>query len=207
VKRAISYCLLFTACCLLTVACNEIPATPKPRAYPRVIYPPKTYQAFDANYCNFTFQYPTYAQIQQDTTFFNEKPVHPCWFDIYIPAFESRIYCSYYPIKGANSLEKLKKDAFDMVDWHNKKANYIDEMPIHKDNQVSGYAFILDGPAASPMQFYLTDSTHHYLRGALYFNTEVNPDSMAPVYEFVKKDILKMIETFEWKKSDGVKGL
>lgn len=191
--------LLLLASCLFFTACNEIPATPKPRAYPRVHYPAKAYQAFDENYCNFTFQYPTYAEIQQDTNFFNEKPKHPCWFDIYMPDFESRIYCSYYPIKGIKDFEELKKDAFDLVDWHNKKANYIDELPIKRPNHVSGYAFMLDGPAASPMQFYLTDSTHHFLRGALYFNTEVNPDSMAPVYEFVKKDILKMIETFEWK--------
>jgi len=198
-KTTTAYCLLLTAYCLLSTACSEIPSSPKPRAYPRVSYPEKTYQSFDKNYCPFTFEYPTYAQIQQDTNPLNEKPTDPCWFDIYIPEFDSRIYCSYYAITPSKTLAQLKKDAMDMVDWHNKKANYIEEMRIRKPNQVSGYAFILDGPAASPMQFYLTDSTNHFLRCALYFNTTVNPDSMAPVYEFVKADIQKMIDTFEWE--------
>ncbi|MFN7119335.1 MAG: hypothetical protein ACK4TA_21230 [Saprospiraceae bacterium] len=180
-------------------ACGEPTPTPKPRAYPRVIYPEKAYQQFDEQYCNFTFQYPTYAEIQQDTNFFEEKPAHPCWFDVYMPAFDSRLHVSYYPISQQNSFKKLKDDAFEMLDWHNKKANYIDERRVEKPNKVSGYVFILDGPAASPMQFYLTDSTHHFLRAALYFNTQVNPDSLAPVYKFVEEDIFKMLETFEWK--------
>lgn len=184
---------------ILLASCNNEPTfTPKPRAYPRVIYPEKTYQRFDENYCNFTFEYPVYAEIEQDTSFFEKKPIHPCWFNVYIPAFGSRLHCSYYPIGRGKSFEQLKQDAFQMVQFHNKKANYIEEMRIEKPNHVSGFAFVLDGPAASPFQFYLTDSTQHFMRGALYFNTQVNPDSLAPVYEFVKQDLMKMIETFEW---------
>ncbi len=201
-KKVIIHCLLFIAYCSLLTACNEATPTPKPRAYPRVIYPEKAYQQFDENYCDFTFQYPVYAQIQQDTNFFDEKPAHPCWFDIYMPAFDSRLHVSYYPISGKNTFKNLKADAFEMLDWHNKKANYIDERRIEKPNDVSGYVFVIDGPAASPMQFYLTDSTRHFMRAALYFNTKVNPDSLAPVYKFVEEDIFKMLETFEWKKEE-----
>lgn len=200
IKKIIHYALLLVLSCLLFTACSESTPTPKPRAYPRVMYPEKAYQQFDENYCSFTFQYPKYAEIQQDTDFFNEKPVHPCWFDVYIPAFDSRLHVSYYPISKENTFDNLKKDAFEMLDWHNKKANYIDEQRIEKPNGVSGYVFTLDGPAASPMQFYLTDSTSHFVRAALYFNTEVNADSMAPVYKFVEEDVLKMLETFEWSK-------
>ncbi len=186
---------------LLFSACSGAPVTPKPRAYPRVMYPEKQYQAFDEDYCQFTFQYPTYVVVQQDTSFLGERPAHPCWFDLYIPDFDSRLHCSYYPISKSNPLEKFKQDAFEMVDWHNRKANYIEELRIQRNNGVAGYAFLIEGPAASPVQFYLTDSTRHFLRGALYFNTRVNPDSLAPVLEFVKEDILKMIDTFEWKSS------
>lgn len=191
--------ILFFGVLILMAACNSEPAfTPKPRAYPRVIYPEKAYQQFDADFCNFTFEYPVYAEIERDTVFFDEKPVHPCWFNVYIPAFGSRLHCSYYEIGKGKSLERLKQDAFEMVDFHNKKANYIEELRIENPNKVSGFAFMLDGPAASPMQFYLTDSTTHFLRGALYFNTQVNTDSLAPVYEFVKADVMKMIESFQW---------
>lgn len=181
-------------------ACGDGPVyTPKPRAFPKATYPEKAYRQFDKDYCSFTFEYPVYAEIQQDTLFFNEKPVHPCWFDIYFPSFDSRIHCSYYTVGREMPLQELKNDAFEMAQWHNKKANYIEEMRIQKENDVSGFAFLIEGPAASPFQFYLTDSTRHFLRGALYFNTQARPDSLAPIYQFVEEDILRMIETFRWE--------
>jgi gliding motility-associated lipoprotein GldD len=162
------------------------------------MYPERSYQQFDEDYCNFTFEYPVYAEVQQDTTFFEKRPPHPCWFDLYIPAFDSRLYCSYVPIDGQQDFENLKSDAFEMTDWHNKRANYIEEMMVSKENGVGGMIFLVEGPAASPFQFFLTDSTEHFLRGSLYFNTQARPDSLAPVYEFVREDLLHMIETFEW---------
>ena len=183
---------------LFYLGCGEESFTPKPRAFPKIDFPEKTYQAFDANYCEFSFEYPAYSKILQDTTYFDEKPLHPCWFDIYYPAFDSRIHFSYYPVGEYKSLEKLKTDAFEMADWHNKKANYIEELRISKPNGVYGFAFDIEGPVASPFQFYLTDSTKHFLRGSLYFNTQARPDSLAPVYDFVKRDIMKLIESFEW---------
>ncbi len=191
--------LFFILFSLLLTACGEEPAlTPKPRGYPRVIYPDKAYQSFAGDYCSFTFEYPTYAKIQQDTTFFGQTPAHPCWFDLYFPDFDSRLHCSYYPISKQKDFNTLKKEAFEMVDWHNKKANYIEEEPVQLPNQVSGFVFEMQGPAASPVQFYLTDSTDHFLRGALYFNTQARPDSLAPVYAFLKEDVFKMITTLRW---------
>ena len=184
----------------LSANCNEVPFSPKPRGYPKVEYPEKGYQSFDKDFCSFTFEYPTYAEIVQDTSFFDEAPKDPCWFDVYIPAFDSRLHCSYSPIGPGSTFDELKTDVFEMVDWHNKKANYIDEVVIRKPNGVSGLAFIIEGPAATPFQFFLTDSTDHFMLGSLYFNTQARPDSLAPVYEFVKEDLLYMIETFEWTK-------
>ncbi len=186
---------------LLFQSCEEVIYTPKPRAYPKVVYPEKVYQSFDKNYCKFTFEYPEYAKIEQDTLFFNEKPVDPCWFDILIPAFNAKIHCSYYPINSVNTFDKLNSDAFDLASKHNLKANYIDDLVIKKPNGVSGIAFNLEGEVASPFQFFLTDSTTHFVRGALYFNTQSRPDSLAPVKDFVKTDIMHLINTFEWNKS------
>ena len=185
---------------LLFNACGEADLPiPKPRAFPKVNYPQKAYQNFDKEYCSFSFQYPTYASIQQDTLFFEEKPVHPCWFDLYIEEFNCRLHCSYYPIlEGEKSFDELKKDAFELVDWHNKRANYIDELLIEKSNDVSGMAFSIEGPAASPFQFFLTDKEKHFFRGALYFNTQIKTDSLAPIYDFVKEDIFTLLESFEW---------
>lgn len=193
-----SVCLAMTIGILFS-ACQEIPPSPKPRAYPRIMFPEKDFHQFDEDYCNFTFDYPAYAEVVQDTNFFEEAPMHPCWFDLYIPAFDCRLHCSYYPIGTDKSLDDLKRDAFELVDWHNKRANYIDEILIQKGNKVSGIAFDIDGPAASPFQFFLTDSTQHFMRASLYFNTQINPDSLAPAYTFVKEDLLNIIETFRWK--------
>ena len=97
-------------------------------------------------------------------------------------------------------MEKLHSDAFTLAGKHNIKADYIDEIKIQKPNHVSGFLFDIEGAAASPFQFYLTDSTKHFMRGSLYFNTESRPDSLQPVFEFMKKDIMHLINTFEWHK-------
>lgn len=196
-----SLLLSFLSLLMLCSACKEeIIATPKPRAFPRVIYPTKAYQKLAVNYCQFTFDYPKYAKIQQDTAFFGEKPVNPCWFDVYYPDFDARIYCSYYPIDKKNTIQKLTKDAFELAGKHNIKANYIDELPIKKPNGVSGFVFDIQGSVASPFQFYLTDSTKHFLRGSLYFNTQSRQDSLAPMANFIKTDVMQMVNTFEWNK-------
>ena len=118
---------------LFIYSCGDAPSpTPKPRAFPKVEYPEKAYQQFEEDYCAFTFEYPKYAEFQQDKTFFDEAAPHECWFYIYFEDFDSRLYFSYAPIKNEADWEDLRGDAFDMADWHNKKASYIDEMLLKK---------------------------------------------------------------------------
>jgi gliding motility-associated lipoprotein GldD len=174
---------------------------PKPRTYPRVYYPEKTYQSFSTNYCDFGFEQATYAQIIQDTSFFGEKPIHPCWFDMVVPQLNSKLHCSYIPIDNKeNTLLELVNDSYDLAFKHTSKASGIGEEAIFfPDKKVYGILFPLEGSVASPYQFFLTDSTQHFFRGSLYFNSEPRPDSLKPVIEFMKQDIDKLIETFEWK--------
>lgn len=179
-------------------SCQDRVFTPKPRAFPRIIYPDRSYKDFSESYCNFSFDYPGYGLIQKDTLFFDKKPNHECWFDINLPPFDGKIHCSFSNINREFTFEKLRQDAFELAYKHNMRADFIEEFAIERDNQVSGFLFSLEGPSASPLQFYLSDSTSQFLRGALYFNTSARPDSLAPVIEFVREDILRMIETFEW---------
>ncbi len=185
---------------LLLTACEESTFTPKPRGFPKVMFPKTEYQQFDKNFCKFSFEYPKYAQIVQDTTFFDEKPADECWFDLYVPQFNARIHCSYYPIDKVNTFEKMRSDAFTLAGKHNVKADFIDEIRIQKNNNVSGFLFDIQGAAASPFQFYLSDSTTHFMRGALYIKAESRPDSLQPIFDFMKKDIVHLINTFEWNK-------
>ena len=191
--------LLFLA--LFQTACEERVAVPKPRTYPRVAYPEKVYKPFDAAYCNFTFDMPAYATIEQDTAFFDEKPRDQCWFDLSVPALNAKIYCSYYPLRSRQDFDELVQDAFAMTQKHNIKASYIEEVPIHRAaDRVHGLVFNVEGPAASSYQFFLSDSTRHFLRGALYFNTQARPDSLAPVVAFMKQDLDRLVETLKWNK-------
>ena len=192
------YFLLFIILMFLT-SCEELVYTPKPRGYPKIEYPPKAYQNFELSDCSIMqFEYPKYAKIQRDSLFLNQKIEHPCWFDIYFPMYDSRLHCSYRPIDKATSFEKLREDAFKMANEHNVKADYIDELPVNKPNGVSGFVFDIEGAAASPFQFYLTDGKKHFFRGALYFNTQARPDSLAPLHDFLKQDVMKLIDSFEW---------
>jgi gliding motility-associated lipoprotein GldD len=180
--------------------CEDPVYTPKPRGFPKVEFPTdSTTKTFTASYCDFSFEYPAYMQIQQDSTFFDKTPVHPCWFDLYIPEFDSRLHCSYLPVGAQKSFDELRSDAFELANWHNKKANYIDEQLIQTRNGVEGIFFDFEGPVASRYQFFLTDTTRqHFLRAALYFNAQARPDSLAPMYDFLEKDIDRMIKTFRW---------
>ena len=196
-----SFFLLLIAGLLCFWSCDDNTVfTPKPRAFPRVIYPERAYQQFDESYCAFSFTFPTYAKVQQDTLFFDEKPEHPCWFDLNYPDFNARLYCTYYPIDRNNTFEKLREDTYRMANKHIVKANAINEIPIKNNQEIGGFVFRFKGPTATPLSFFLTDTTKNYLNGALYFESRPRPDSLAPVLAFIQEDIEKMIASFEWKK-------
>ena len=193
-----SYCALLIIFLSGIVGCEDVSYTPKPRTYPRIIFPEKAYEIYNTA-CPFRFQYPKYGRVERDTVFLGKKAPSDCWFNVQVESLNAVVHCSYYPIGGKNTLEKLRNDAYELAGKHNVKADYIDELPVNKPNHVSGFVFNIEGQAASPFQFYLTDSTHHFLRGALYINANVKGDSLKPVIEFMKTDVLEMINTFEWK--------
>ena len=199
--------LIFSAAILFIItSCGDgdNAQTPKPRGYPRIEFPnvdaSNRYQKFDANYCQFTFDYPTYAKIERDTLFFDETPPSDCWFNVTIPSLNATLHCSYYDINAKNSFEKLRTDAFSLAGKHVIKADFINDQRVLNPQGVSGFAFDIEGPAACPFQFYMTDSTRRFMRGALYINAPSKPDSLAPIVAFLKEDMGRMLKTFTWKK-------
>jgi len=174
--------------------------TPKPRAYPRVVYPERKYEMYDPPSCPFRFEKPVYTVVQKDTDFFGKKPVEPCWLNIVFPDFNGTINLTYKEITKTETLDKLLDDSHKLSFKHTKKANYIDESLIVNAHGVRGLFYNVGGDAATNIQFFLTDSTHHFIRGSLYFYNEPNTDSMAPVLAFVRQDIDTILNSFEWKK-------
>ena len=107
---------------------------------------------------------------------------------------------SYVPITSRKHFDGLVSDAFEMADKHNIKASYRQESAIsNPEGQIHGLIFEIDGPVATPLQFFVTDSTQHFLRASLYFKSAVNRDSIAPVYAYLKEDVYGMIESMEWR--------
>lgn len=191
--------LLTVLITLLSSCDNDKYSIPKPRMYPKIDFPDPGYQIFDKSYCSMSFEFPQSTTIEKKENFFEELPADECWFNIHSKALNYDIHCSYFPLQGKKQdVSKLIDDSFKMANKHNQKANYREEYLINNKYGVTGIQFEIEGPVASPVQYYLTDSTHHFFRASLYFNAVVNPDSIAPVLEYVKKDIKHMVETFEW---------
>jgi gliding motility-associated lipoprotein GldD len=178
---------------LVMVSCNQSP-TPKPVGYPRIDLPGKSYRILDSVY-PYSFQIPVYSHISPDPL----SPGEPNWINIDFPAFRGSIHVSYMKLNG--DLAKHIEDARAMALTHMSHASGIRQIGIRdKSRSVYGLCYDIRGTgAASPYQFYLTDSIHHFMRGALYFNTTPNNDSLAPVIDFIEKDIQRMIETLRWK--------
>ena len=167
---------------------------PKPKGYFRIDLPDKEYVKFDSAY-PYSFEYPVYAKVLPDKNAQAEK----YWINISYPQFHGTLYLSYKSID--KNLNKYLEDTRTMVMKHIPKASSIEnQLYENKLSGVYGLTYTISGvAAASPYQFYLTDSTNHFVRGALYFSTVPNNDSLAPVITFLKDDINRMIETFEWK--------
>ncbi len=169
---------------------------PKPRGFYRIKFPKHDYQAYNGG-CPFTFLHPKYAKLEPDLA----RGSKPCWLNMQFTAFSGTLHLSYQPVTSKKEFNELVEDARTFAFKHTVKATAIDQGLInYPDRKVYGIYYTIDGNAASSAQFFLTDSTQHYLRGALYFNSEPRLDSIQPVLNFVKKDVDVMIKSLRWKK-------
>jgi len=182
----------------LLSSCKDV-AVPRPKGYFRISLPDKAYVSFGEtelkNKLPVDFEYPVYGNLK-----FNLDNIsQPGWFNIEFPSFKAKIHLTYRDIKG--DLEELIEQTYTMnVKNHIIKADAINEQVINKDDsKIYGILYELKGNTATAVQFYVTDSIKHYLRGSLYFEAEPNADSLAPVIDFFREDIIHLIETLNWK--------
>ena len=195
----VSFGYVFLVLIVMTCKENDVPL-PKMRMYPKVDFPAHKYTQYDTSSCVFTFKYPVYTKIVKDQYIFDGKPMSDCWFNIDNAKLNYTLHCSYYPIDKTMNMTKMINDAFNIAGKHNTKASFRNEKLIQNANGIEGLYFDIEGPVASPVQFFLTDNTSHFFRASLYFNAKVNPDSTQIVLDFVKADIDTLIQTFRWKK-------
>jgi gliding motility-associated lipoprotein GldD len=181
------------------VSCTDTVATPKPTAYPKVDLPTQKYTPINST-CAYNFEMSGAAQLIPTPQRLALPEALPCWYNVTYADQQATIYLSYKPLRTAADLVRATEDAHKLTFKHTVKASAIEENFINKkDKKVFGVLYDVRGNAASPIQFFVTDSSRHYLRGALYFNASPNADSIAPVVEYFRQDILHLIDTFSWQ--------
>jgi gliding motility-associated lipoprotein GldD len=189
----LAYCLLLTFTLLLTSCTTN--HQPKPKGYNRLILPEEEYQALPDS-LPYIFEYSTSAKLLPDTSWINERH----WVEIYYPTLKANIHITYKKINNRETLLKeFLNDAYNLTSKQQIKAYGIDEVKVVTSTGKTALIAEISGEVPSQFQFTMTDSTKNFLRGALYFNTKVQNDSLAPAIDFMKKEVMHLINTLEWK--------
>ncbi len=177
---------------LLLASCAKTGA-PKPYGYYRITVPDTSYVPFESLYPSYPYSFALSRNAEV-----RPRADEPYWINLYYPAFDATIHCSYKPVR--NNLRELTNDALEFVYRNASFANAIPEREYaHPEAHVYGVLFDLEGNTASSCQFFITDSTKHFFRASVYCNCPPNADSLAPVYNYLRADVIRMVETFEWK--------
>ncbi len=181
---------------LTAVSCSN--PVPKPYSYFRIDLPAHDYAYYDTLTLPFRFE----KGITSEITFnVRHEEGDNLWFDIYYPDFNARVYCNYACVK--DNLPLLSEDSRSLAYKHTVRADAIMEEAFDNPTQnVHAILYRITGNAASPLQFVATDSTHHFLRGSVYFNNTPNADSIAPVARFIEDEVTHLIETLQWRPSN-----
>ena len=197
-------------------ACNST-YTSKKKGYFHISLPQHSYTSFDTAGFPYRFEYPVYANIIKDSTYFDSSPENPYWINIDFPNLNARIFLSYkqvggkaiYKIKqadgsyrdstGINQFDRMVNDAFNLTNKNQAVTTSIKDSLFITKNGITGVFFNVGGNAATAKQFFLSDTTTHFLRGALYFDATPNADSLKPVQDFLQADIDHLLNSFRWK--------
>ena len=190
--------LLFSLVALLLTACGSDSSdtyVPKPKAYPRFDLPTPVYTLIEPTH-PYQFEYNKAARILRDT-FPNAEP-H--WIFINYPAFHASVQLTYKPVwNDVNRLRGMLEDSYKLAARHNIKAYAIEQRTIKLKSGLEASLIDLSGEVPSQVQFVTTDSTNHFLRGALYFNIATRNDSLQPVIQYIRKDVLHLLNTLRWR--------
>ncbi len=208
--------VLFSTAALLFYSCNST-YTSKKKGYFDIAFPEHKYTSFNNPEFPYSFDYPVYANVVKDSTYFDSSPENPYWVNIDFPQFNARIFLSYkiiggkafYKLKmpdgtykdssGINQFDKMVNDAFNLTNKNQAVTSSIKDSVFHTKNGITGVFFKVGGNAATAKQFFLSDTSRHFLRGALYFDATPNVDSLKPVQDFLQLDIDHLLNSFRWK--------
>ncbi|MFQ3574832.1 MAG: gliding motility lipoprotein GldD [Cytophagales bacterium] len=194
--KNLKFCLLFSVFCIILTSCSEDEAyAPKKKAFHHLELPDHRYVELSKKHPYF-FEHSLFAEAFDDTT----GTVEPHWINLYYKDFDATIQLTYKDLKkDKKKYAEIVDDAVKLANKHQVKAYSIEEIQITTPKNKKYYVYELTGDVPSQFQFYATDTNQHFLRGALYFNTATKNDSLAPVIEFIKMDIIHLLNTLEWR--------
>ncbi len=213
------YALILLTLSLSLFSCHSNDYTPKPYAYLRIDMPEHAYWRVDS-LCHhpgdtlifnadtmvilsggcktfpFTFEANQCIELAE-----KDAPKGNVWIDLLYPQWDGVVFLTYRHLQAPDSLRAQVDESVRLLEQHYKVASGIEEQAYEDpENDVYGTVYYLGGNrVASTCQFWLTDSTRHFLRGALYLNHTPNNDSLAPVIEYIQTDIEHLVETLRWR--------
>lgn len=191
-KNRIKLSILVISALMITACGGDENYTPKPRGYFRIATPVQSYQHLETE-CPYTFEYNEAARWEANR--------RECWGDVYYPSIKARLQLTYKEVTSTN-LDTLLGEGHELAFKHVVKADGITEkLYTDPEREVYGVLYKMRGEAASSTQFFMTDSTQHFLRGVLYFYAEPNEDSLQPVNDFMYEEVAHLIETLKWENS------
>lgn len=188
--------IIMLSCIALLAGCKDNPQ-PKPYAYFRIDLPPYSYHQVDSLGPYTTEISDIATPMHSDARWSTPEDT---WINVYYPTLDATIHLSHHHITKSWELDSLTEDSHTLAYKHTIRADAIRES-YYEDtiNRVYCVFYELTGNAASPTQFYVTDSAQNFLRGAVYFNTLPNYDSVAPCAIYIENDLVHLIETLKWK--------
>lgn len=193
-NRCLSWGTLFFLVTILISACTK-DYQPKPKGYNRLVLPAEEYR-LSPDSLPYQFEYSTSARLLRDSSWISEK----YWIEIYYPALKANIHITYKRLNNKEEfLKALLNDSYNLTSKQQIKASAIDELITVTPSGKTAVIAEIAGEVPTQLQFTMTDSSRNFLRGALYFNTAVQNDSLAPAIEFMKKETLHFINTLQWK--------
>ena len=180
------------------IACRPVVPIPKPLGYFKIDLPQHRYQNFDRPEFPYSFRYPLYGRITQDTQLVKDEH-SPYWININFPDLDATIYLSYKQISDREPLSRLIDESYQLSYAHDIRADYIKTPQFITQNGLMGVFYNVGGNAASAYQFFITDTVNNFVRGSLYFNVTPNADSLQPSIEFLRQDIDTLIQSFRFQ--------
>lgn len=192
--------LLFCICIFFLSACEEENFAPKPKGFNYIPLPKNTYQPLDSTAYPYYFEYSKEAIIRPDSSFIAE----PYWIHIIYPKLgRAEIQITYKDISDnpQKKLAELIDDSHRLASKHLLRADGYGFQDYQNADNLPVATIGLVGEIPSHLQFYTTDSVKHFLRAAIYFRSATENDSLAPLIDFVKKDMIQMIRTQKFVRS------